>query len=97
MIGALPNWPALMSREMAAAYLSVGETQFAALTAQYKIAAVDLRPLRGVVWKRADLDRLIDMLPARGECSTASEPSSAMSPEDLAIHLAERRGRRASR
>jgi hypothetical protein len=95
MIGALPDWPQLMSKEMAAAYLSVGETQFVALTAQYRVAAVDLRPLRGVLWRRKDLDRLIDTLPLRGECSASSAPSSYVSPEDLAIQRAERRNRRA--
>jgi hypothetical protein len=95
MIGALPDWPQLMSKEMAAAYLSIGETQFVALTAQYQIAAVDLRPLRGVLWRRKDLDRLIDTLPLRGECSAPSAPLSYVSPEDLAIQRAERRNRRA--
>ena len=97
MIGALPDWPQLMTREVAAAYLSVGETQFAALTAQYRIAPVDLRPLRGVLWRRKDLDRLIDTLPLRGECSASPASLTVISPEDLAIQNADRRTRRASR
>lgn len=97
MIGALPDWPQLMTREMAAAYLSLGETSFSALTAQYKIAPVDLRPLRGVLWRKRDLDRLIDTLPLRGECSPSPVAVPMLSPEDLAIQNAERRNRRASR
>ncbi len=96
MIGALPHWPALMSRDVAAAYLSVGETQFMALTAQYKIAAVDLRPLRGVLWRRTDLDRLVDMLPGRGEGSAPVAMLSRLADSDEAmLARMERQGRRA--
>ena len=97
MIGALPHWPQLMTREMAAAYLSVGETQLAALTARYRIAAVDLTPCRGVLWRKADLDRLVDMLPGRGEGSSPETVLMAVDTDADMLARLERRGRRGKR
>ena len=95
MIRALPHWPALMDRDTACTYLSLGETAFAALTARYKVAAVDLGPLRGVLWRKADLDAMVDNLPRRGEpCATEAAPS-LQSAEDLMIARLEKPKRRA--
>lgn len=91
MIGSLPNWPAMMDLELACAYTQLGETQFRALSARYNIAPRDLGEIRGVRWRRGDLDRLIDMLPARGE------PSGAVAVPDPAQVALERVRKRASR
>lgn len=65
MIGALPNWPAMMATEMAAAYVSMSESGFQALAAAHGVRPVDLGRLRGVRWKKGDVDRLVDSLPVR--------------------------------
>lgn len=91
MIGSLPAWPALMNLEYACAYTSLSEAQFKALAARYNVAARDLGGLRGVRWRRADLDRLIDMLPAHGE------PSVEVAVVDPAQAALERVHKRAGR
>lgn len=91
MIGVLPNWPALMDLELACAYTQLGETQFKALSACYNVAPRDLGAIRGVRWRRVDLDRLIDSLPARGE------PSPAAATEDPAQAALLRVRKRAAR
>lgn len=91
MMRALPDWPALMDLELACAYTSLGQGQFKALTAKYEIAARDLGRLQGLRWRKADLDRLIDMLPARGE------PSVEVASQDPAQAALERVQRRANR
>jgi hypothetical protein len=89
----LPHWPALMDEARAAAYCGeISVPTFRALTARYKVPAVDMgaRLLR---WRKADLDRLVDSLPARG---VPSAPEAANAPDsfDDAMRRAARRGRR---
>lgn len=92
MIGALPFWPALMDLEIACAYTQLGETQFKALTATYRVAPRDLGAVRGLRYRRSDLDRMIDMLPARGEPSPVE-----VAPLDPAKAALDRVHRRAGR
>lgn len=61
----LPNWPALLDEDLAAAYLHMSPESFRAVTAQNKVAPVDMG-LRLLRWRRRDLDALVDRLPARG-------------------------------
>jgi hypothetical protein len=82
MIGALPDWPAMMKTDAACAYVSLSESSFQALAASNGVRPVDLGPLRGVRWKRADLDRLIDSLPNRDGGSVTEAPSSTLMPAD---------------
>lgn len=91
MIAALPDWPAMMDLDLACAYTQLGHTQFKALSAKYKITPRDLGAIRGVRWRRSDLDRMIDMLPAQGE------PSGEIAPKDPALAALDRVQRRASR
>lgn len=91
MIGSPPFWPALMDIRLACAYTQLGETQFKALSAYYKIPPRDLGKIRGVRWRRSDLDRMIDMLPAQGE------PSEVVALQDPAQAALDRVRRRAGR
>lgn len=92
MIGSLPFWPALMDIDLACAYTQLGETQFRALSAAYKIPPRDLGKIRGVRWRRSDLDLMIDMLPAQGE---PSELVALPDPAQAALDRVQRRaGRR---
>lgn len=68
MIAALPNWPSLMDLELARHYCGgLGEKAFRALAAAHSVHEVDLRPLRSLLFRRADLDRMIDSLPTKGK------------------------------
>lgn len=89
----LPHWPALMDEDRAAEYCGeISVPTFKAMTARYKLQPVDMgaRLLR---WRKADLDRMIDSLPARG---APSPPEAANAPEsfDDAVRKAEKRARR---
>ncbi len=56
------GWPALMTQEVAASYLSLDSDTFIAATTRYSIAPmlVESEKLR---WRKADLDRLIRRFP----------------------------------
>lgn len=100
MLMALPNWPALMDPEMAAAYCTLKEDAFKALAAKYGVSPRDLGGIRGVRYRRGDLDQLIDKLPARGEASP--EPANQASIHDAhdtggALARVRSRARRAGR
>lgn len=103
MIHALPNWPAMMETDMACAYVSMKETSFQALAAANGVRPVDLGPLRGVRWKRADLDRLVDSLPNRDGPSRARAEPDARAPSDAELaqqalsRVTHRSARRAAR
>ena len=101
MIGALPNWPAMMATDMACAYVSLGESSFQALAAANGVRPVDLGKLRGVRWKRSELDRLIDSLPAADEPSRvradpSAPPSSDAQMAQQALSRVEHRSARRS-
>lgn len=89
----LPAWPALMATDVACAYLSMGEASFRFLVRARQIAPVECAGLALVRWRKSDLDRLIDSLPARG----AEIPPDSAPPVDLAQAALERAKRRATR
>ena len=99
MIGALPNWPAMMATDMAAAYVSMSESGFQALAAANGVRPVDLGGLRGVRWKKGDVDRLVDTLPPRDGVSRASGALAAHTAADarLAQEALSRVGSRSAR
>lgn len=83
----LPSWPALMDTEMAASYVGLCPATFQLVASRYSVAAVDLG-VRATRWRKADLDRLVDRLPARGDPKDTA-------PVDLAQAALERARRRA--
>ncbi len=89
----LPNWPALLRAELAALYCSVSETSFRFLARLYRVEPVDPGGLAVTVWRRADLDRMIDNLPARSAEIAPSSPSATAAPDpaDTALERARRR------
>ena len=56
------GWPALMSSETAARYLSVDEQTLFRLADQFHNPAIEIEGL-SIRWRRQDLDRLIKKLP----------------------------------
>lgn len=84
----LPNWPALMDEETAAAYLGVGVTSFRAIAAGAGARPVDLG-LRLLRWRKSDLDRVVEALPLRGETLPPCHPPEAAI--DLALAAVARR------
>ena len=56
------GWPALMSSEMAARYLSVDEQTLFRLADQFNNPAIEIEGL-AIMWRKQDLDRLIKKLP----------------------------------
>lgn len=56
------GWPALMSTEMAARYLSVDEQTLLRLVDQFHNPAIEIEGL-SIRWRKQDLDRLIKKLP----------------------------------
>lgn len=69
---ALPDWPAAMREDRAAAYLDVSATYF-----RQRIAPelAPLRPSKGVIlYRRLDLDRWLDRSAAGAAGSAAGNP-----------------------
>lgn len=87
----LPAWPALLTTDLACAYTSLGEVSFRHLARTHQVEPVECAGLAITRWRRGDLDRLIDSLPARGSEMT---PDSAP-PVDLAQAALDRAARRA--
>ena len=56
------GWPALMSSEMAARYLSVDEQTLFRLADQFNNPTIEIEGL-SIRWRKQDLDRLIKKLP----------------------------------
>lgn len=88
----MPGWPALMPIDLACAYCQMGADSFRLVTRRHGIEPVDTG-LAMTRWRRLDLDRLIDSLPARGaEMSAddhANDPPAAA--EDAALARVMRR------
>ena len=63
----LPNlvegWPALMTTEMAARYLSADEAHFLKLASTFELPCVQIDEL-SARWRKQDLDRVIKKLPS---------------------------------
>lgn len=98
----LPNWPGLMGRQLACDYLQLSPRSFALLTRLHGVAPVDCAGLNLRLWRKADLDRLIDNLPARGaqlgsEASAANDGPPAAHADDLAADALKRAAKRAKR
>ncbi|MBC2776724.1 helix-turn-helix domain-containing protein [Parasphingopyxis marina] len=64
----IEGWPALLTTEMAARYLSVDEIKFAEIANRWRTDPVDLET-DSPRWHRSDLDRLIWRLP----CTTMAD------------------------
>jgi hypothetical protein len=62
----IPNWPVLMTTEVACAYVSLGEQSFRFITRKRSVSPVDCEGLAVTRWRKADLDRLVESLPVRG-------------------------------
>lgn len=87
----LPAWPALLTTDLACAYLSLGEVSLKYLAKRAGVTPVDCAGLALVRWRRGDLDRLIDSLGARG----SEILPDAAPPVDLAQAALARAQRRA--
>jgi hypothetical protein len=88
----LPHWPALMTTELACAYTSLARGSFMLLAGKHGVHPVECAGLAVVRWRRADLDGLIDKLPARG-AEIAPEGQPANDPAEEALRRAQRRVR----
>lgn len=89
----LPAWPALMATDLACAYLSLGEASFRFLARTQKVDPVECAGLALVRWRKTDLDRLIDSLPARG-AEMAPDSAPPVDPAQTALERANRRAAR---
>ncbi|QUD86046.1 helix-turn-helix transcriptional regulator [Phenylobacterium montanum] len=82
----LPDWPALMSAEMAARYLSLDENSLGVVTAAAGIHPVDLG-LDLHRWRRRDLDRLVSGLPLKVQAPPLAQPQSGGLDEEALERL----------
>lgn len=85
----LDGWPALMSSDLAARYLSVDDDTFRRLAAEYRLEHVDLQDSLQR-WRKSDLDRLIRRLPVVPAATfhSPSQPSNNIDIDKLAAALA---------
>ena len=88
----MPAWPALLTTELACAYTTLSEASFRAVAKLKGLEPRDVAGLAVTRWRRADLDALIDSLPARGAQMPADAPPAA-DPVDLALQRVKRRAR----
>ena len=88
----LPEWPALMSIEVACEYLDLSPSSFRYLTKSAGVWPVDCHGLALARWRRKDLDGMIDSLPARGGSSAPQTPPAPTESiaEDLGLAALER-------
>lgn len=85
-------WPALLTTELACAYTCLGEQSFRYLTRRHAVEPVECGGLAVTRWRRSDLDRLIDSLPARG-AQIPAEPANAPDPAAAALARAKARAK----
>ncbi len=78
------GWPALMSTEMAARYLSVEESKFVDLASFFKTPAVEVDSI-SIRWRKQDLDRLIKQLPSIASMQIPRQPTRLMRLDDAQI------------
>lgn len=84
----LPDWPALMSIDVACDYLDLSATSFRFMARMAGVRPVDCHGLALARWRRADLDRMIDSLCPRGGPSppaTEAEAQDDSPPDDPAM------------
>lgn len=80
----LPNWPILMGTAMAARYLSLDENSFALVTHRAGVQPVDLG-FEMVRWRRNELDRLVNNLPASSGLSGVDRPAADPDPTEAIV------------
>lgn len=79
----MPNWPALLTAELAARYLSVDENSLRVLAQAHGVGPVDLK-VELERWRRTDLDRLVRGLPTKPIVpSLRDPPTGRISDADL--------------
>ena len=84
--GMLPDWPALMSAEMASRYLSLDENSFAIVCAAAGAHPIDLGlDLRR--WRRRDLDKLVSALLLKLQAPPMLKPTQGALDEDALERL----------
>ncbi len=76
-------WPALLTTEMACAYLQMSEASLRFTAARFGASPVD-NGLSMTRWAKVDLDRLIDSLPRRG-AEMPAEPANTPDPAAAAL------------
>jgi hypothetical protein len=92
-------WPALLTTELACAYTCLSEMSFRLLARKGSVEPVECGGLAVTRWRRTDLDRLIDSLPARGaeiqpqEASDGAPARVVADPAEEALRRAARRAR----
>lgn len=100
---AIAAWPALMTTEIACAYVQLSEQSFRWLAHNRGVKPADCAGLAVTRWRRADIDRMIDSLPERGAEMAAQEPAQdtdattlapANDPAAAALARAQRRARK---
>ena len=75
----ITDWPALMSREQAAAYLSVGLDQLRSLIADGQVKPVMIPgSTKSLKFRRYDLDRFVDNLPSAASSKAIRERKTRM-------------------
>lgn len=88
----MPAWPALLTTELACAYTTLSASSFRAFAKLNRLEPRECAGLAVTRWRRADLDALIDSLPARGAEMPADAPPET-APVDLALQRVRRRAR----
>lgn len=68
------GWPALMSTEMAARYVSVDEAMLLRIASRFDVPLVEIEDLP-VRWRKQDLDRLIKKLPSASSKIMSDQPA----------------------
>lgn len=91
------GWPALMSSETAARYLSVDEQTLFRLADQFNNPAIEIEGLP-VRWRKQDLDRLIKKLPLISASATKADQARSLKLDSSQLsEIAEQVARRIER
>jgi hypothetical protein len=97
-------WPALLTTELACVYTSLSEQSFRWMAHQHGVRPTECAGLAVTRWRRNDLDRMIDSLPAKGAeiepqdgpiAPAGTLPSPNTDPAADALARAARRARKA--
>lgn len=92
----LPFWPALLTTELACLYVQLSEGRFRMMARRHGVEPRDCDGFSVTRWRRSDLDRLIDSLPARGaemHLGAHANDLPAADPAGEALARAERRAK----
>ena len=106
-VTAIPSaWPALLTTELACAYVQLSEASFRFLAKRRGVKPADIAGLAVTRWRKADLDRMIDSLPTAGDQMPPQEPANgpgaaselpAHDPAAAALAKVAQRARKAGR